>query len=339
MSRRRVLLLAAALAGPLAGLGYLATREWQRAPAAPAAPAEKLSIALPSVPHAALLHIAAAKGYFAAEGLDMTIAPASHGKAAMEDMIQGRTDLAAAAEVVAALSMVKGEPVAIIANMLSASQDPSVVARRDRAVGAPRDLAGKKVGVTFGTSGEYFLWAFLIRHKVAPEAVTLVDLPPAQIAGALASGAIDAAATWHPIVAQARAALGDGAISFAGEGAYTQTFVIVARSDFLPRRAGAIESLLRALLKAEQLNRSRPEEALSLVADGLKVDADALRPVWKDFSFRVELQQSQLMTLEDVARWAMARGLAPTGRVRNFLPHLYLDALLAVRPERVTVVR
>jgi NitT/TauT family transport system substrate-binding protein len=34
----------------------------------------------------------------------------------------------------------------------------------------------------------------------------------------------------------------------------------------------------------------------------------------------------------------MARGYAAKGHVPNFLPHLYLDALLAVQPERVTVL-
>jgi NitT/TauT family transport system substrate-binding protein len=50
-------------------------------------------------------------------------------------------------------------------------------------------------------------------------------------------------------------------------------------------------------------------------------------------------EQSQLITLEDEARWAMARGYIAMGPVPNFLPHLYLDALLAVQPERVTVLR
>ena len=97
--------------------------------------------------------------------------------------------------------------------------------------------------------------------------------------------------------------------------------------------------MLSALLKAEQFKHAYPEEALKLVADRLKIDVKVLQPVWKDFDFKVDLLQSQLITLEDEARWAMARGYAPTGPVPNFLPHLYLDALLAVKPERVTVVR
>ena len=39
------------------------------------------------------------------------------------------------------------------------------------------------------------------------------------------------------------------------------------------------------------------------------------------------------------ARWAMARGYIEKGPIPSFLLNLCLDALLAVQPERVTVMR
>jgi len=78
--------------------------------------------------------------------------------------------------------------------------------------------------------------------------------------------------------------------------------------------------------------------AQALVADQLKLDLKTLQAGWKDLVFKVDLRQSQLVTLEDEARWAMARGYVDNGPVPNMLPNLYLDALLGVQPERVTVV-
>ena len=69
------------------------------------------------------------------------------------------------------------------------------------------------------------------------------------------------------------------------------------------------------------------------------MEAKDLRPIWMNFKFNIDLRQSHLATLEDQARWAMARGYAAQGPVPNFLPHLYTDALLAVQPERMTVLR
>lgn len=323
-----------------AGLALLALLAPAASPAAdrPAGPPEKLSIALSQTPHAALLHIAAAKGFFAAAGLDVTPVPASHGKAAMDLLTSGKADLATAAEVPFVIAVMNGAPLAIAASVVSTSREMAVVARRDRSIHAPRDLLGKKVAVTRGTSGEYFLWAFLIRHKLAPDSVTLVDLPPGRVPQALSSGEVDATATWQPVVAGAQAVLGDNAVTFIEANAYTVTHVVVGRSALLQERAQAIERLVRALLKAEQFCRTSPDEARALMAERLKLTAGTLQHTWKDLRLQVDLRQSHLVTLEDEARWAMARGYAARQPVPNFLPNLYLDALLAVRPERVSVV-
>jgi NitT/TauT family transport system substrate-binding protein len=329
---------AAALAAIILGLVYLGTRGQ---PLTRNLPAEKLRIALPALPDAALVHVAVAKGYFTEEGLDVSILPASYGVAAIGDVLQGKADLAVAAEVPFVISVMKGNALGMVASLVSISNNNAIIARRDHAIAAVGDLAGKKIGVSFGTSGSYFLWAFLIRHKLPlpPDSIALVDLPPDRIVEALAKGSVDAVATWQPISFQAQAALGNNAVSFTEANAYRSIFAAVGRSEFLKGHANAMEKLVRAMLKAEQFMRSHPEETLNLVAEWLKIDVDALRPIWRQFDYRVNLLQSQLITLEDEARWAMARGYAANGPVPNFLPHLYLDALLAVEPERVTVLR
>lgn len=337
-ARRRAAVFFAIGAAALLCVVLLGLYYTTRATAPASSSADKLSIAVSSTPHAALIHLAAAKGFFRREGLDVAIVPVSHGKAALDLLAQGKTDLAAAAEVPFVISVLNGKPLAIAATVVSVSSEMAVIGRRDRGVAAPRDLVGKKVGVTSGTSGDYFLWAFLIRHKVQPELVTLVDLPPGQLVQELARGSVDAVSTWQPLRFSAEAALGENAAVFAEPDAYTVTHVVVGHAELLRARRPAVEKLVRALLRAEAFGRSDPDEAVALVAERLKVDIKALRTGWHGLDLRVDLLQSQLITLEDEARWAMARGYAPRGAVPNFLPHLHLDALAAVRPDRVTVV-
>ncbi len=301
-------------------------------------PRDTLRIALSSTPHASLLHLAAARGYFAEEGLDVSLLPVSHGKAALELLGQGKADVAAAAEVPFVIAVLKGEPLGIAASIASTSTEMAVVGRRDRAIGAPRDLAGKTIGITQGTSGDYFLWAFLIRNKLAPELVTMVDVPPGRIVQSLADGQLDAVAAWEPLRHNAQAILQANAVSLAAPDAYMVTHVVVGRTDFLRNHGAAMQKLMRATLKAEQFVHSHPQQAQALIAERLRIAPQALQPNWNDLDLRVELHQSQLVTLEDEARWAMTRGYAGQREVPDFLPHLYLDALLSVRPDRVTVV-
>jgi ABC-type nitrate/sulfonate/bicarbonate transport system substrate-binding protein len=305
-----------------------------------AAPAmgDRLRIALSQTPHAALLHVAAARGYFAEESLDVTVLPASHGKAAMDLLAQNQADLASAAEVPFVIAVLNGAALAIAASVASVSGELAVVARRDRAIASPRDLPGRKVAVTLGTSGEYFLWAFLIRHKLGPDTVTLVDTPPGRMTQVLADGTVDAVATWQPLVTAARDALGSQAVVFTEANAYTVAHVLVGHQGWLQQHAPAVQRLMRALVKAERFCRAMPAEAAAQVARRLGLPGPVLEQAWAELRKEVDLRQSLLITLEDEARWAMARGYAPLRPLPNFLSHLSLEALLAVQPGRVTVV-
>ncbi len=337
-SRRPVVAVITLIIALVLVLGY-AGRRGLFLTSRPVAPIDTLRIALAATPDAALLHIAAAKGYFVDEGLEVSLSRVSHGKVAIDLLTQDKADLAAAADVPFVISVLKGAHLGVAAAVIHVPNEMAVVGRRDRGIATPRDLQGKRVGVTFGTNGEYFLWAFLIRHRLAPDSVIRVDLPPGKMVEELRKGTVDAISTWEPVRSQAHEALGDNALTFTGADAYTATQVVVGRTEFLKARPRAIEKLMRALLKAEEFNRTQPQQALELVADQLKIDAPTLLASgWKDSEFKVDLRQSQLVTLEDEARWAMARGYADVAPIPNFLPHLHLDALLAVRPERVTVV-
>lgn len=300
---------------------------------------ERLSIALPLVPHAGLVHVAASRGFFADRGLAVTLLPQSHGKAALAELLRGGADLAASADVPVVIEVLNGAPLSIAATMASASNELAVLGRRDRGINTAADLRGRRVGVTLGTSGEFFLWAFLVRHRLAPESLTLVDLPPGRLIAALRGGSVDAIAAWQPVRHEAESTLGDAIASFSAPDAYAQNYVLSGRQELLSARPEALRRLVQALQDAERFVQLEPQQAKNLLAERLKLNAETLEPAWQTLSLELDQQQSLLVTLEDVAVWAMARGYAPVQPMPNFLPHLYLDALAAVQPERVTVVR
>lgn len=332
--RLPLLLVAAALAVGLLAIGMT----WRhRATQAQQTAAVPVRLALSTTPHAALLMLAAEKDYLHEEGLDVSIVPVSHGKAALDLLARGEVDLATAAEVPFVTAVLDGRPLSILASMLNVSDEMAVVARRDRGIAAPADLVGKRVGVPRGTSADYFLSALLIRHRLPRDGVTPVDLPPGRLADELARGRIDAASTWQPLRRDAEAALGAQAITFTSPAAYTVSHVVVGRSDYLREHAAMARRFVRALLKAERFNRLHPDESLAIVARRLKLEPAALLPGWKSLAFRVNLLQSQLVTLEDEADWSTAGSAAASAPTPNFLPHLYLDALLQEQPDRVTV--
>jgi ABC-type nitrate/sulfonate/bicarbonate transport system substrate-binding protein len=285
-----------------------------------------------------LLHLAAALGAYAEQGLLVELVPVSHGKAALDLLEAQRVDLAAAAEVPFVLAVLRGQPYAVLATVASVADEMALVARRDRGISQPSDLAGRRVGVTLGTSGEYFLWAWLIRHRMPPDAVTRVDLAPGKLTAALADGTVDAISSWQPLRQDAERALDANAITFTAPQAYTTTHIVVGRQAMLAAQPDAMRRLVRALLQAERTLRREPERARALVADRLHLAPDQLKRLWADLALRVDQRQSQLTTWEDEARWAMLTGYVPAQPVPNLLPNLSLDALDAEAPGRVTIV-
>ncbi|MEO6278017.1 ABC transporter substrate-binding protein [Roseateles sp.] len=305
----------------------------------PAEGISKLRIATPLVPHAGLFHLASARGFFRDQGLEATLLPQTHGKAALADLLRGRADLAVAADVPVVVEVLKGAPLSIVASVSSASNELAVLGRVDRGIRTPDDLRGRKIGVTLGTSGEYFLWAFLVRYRIAPQSLQLVDLPPSKLIESLRDGLVDGVAAWQPVRYEAERAFGNAIVSLHAPDAYAQRFVLVGLHDYVQAHQQELRRLLQALTDAEAFAQAEPQQAKAALAEQIKLKPGALDPSWQDMTFEVEQQQAQLVTLEDVAMWAMARGYAPAQPMPNFLSHLSLDALLAVGPERVTVVR
>jgi len=298
-----------------------------------------IRIAVPVVPHAGLIHIAAARGLFRERGLDVTLLPQTFGKAAVAELVRGNADLAVAADVPIVVEMLRGAPLSIIASVANASNELAVLGSIDRGVRTPDDLRGRKVGVTLGTSGEYFLWAFLVRHRISPQSIELVDLPPSGLIDALTRGHVDAITAWQPIRHQAELAFGDRIVSMSAPDAYAQTYVLVGRQSYVQAHRPALGEILRALLAADAYVDADPASAKHLLAGLLNLRYETVDPAWHDVTLEVEQQQAQLVTLEDVATWAMARHYVPSQPIPNFVPHLELATMLAVSPERVTVVR
>ena len=331
---RRRILLGGAGAALLATL-YALTRRGVD----PGERKSSIRIAVPVVPHAGLIHIASARGYFRDRGLEVTLLPQSYGKAALAELLRGNADLAVAADVPVVVEILNGAPLSIIGSVANSSNELAVLGRVDRGIRTPGDLHGRKVGVTLGTSGEYFLWAFLVRHRIDPQSVQLVDLPPAGLIDSLRHDVVDAITAWQPVRHEAELAFGDRVVSLRAPDAYSQSYVIVGRQEYVRDHRQELRHVLRALLDADAFVDADPDSAKGMLAGLLKVSPQTLDPSWQDVTLEVEQQQAQLVTLEDVATWAMARHYAPSQPVPNFVSHLELETMLAVSPERVTVVR
>jgi len=309
-------------------------------PRQPPGPPESLTIALNSTYlGSALVSIAAANGYFKAEGLEVTLQPHATGRAALDAVLAAQADLATVAETPFMFAVMKRQAVSIVATISAAARDHGVIARKDRGITTPADLKGKRVGVTRGTTGHFLLDVVLPAHGIQLREVLIADLKPQEMVDGLLSGQVDAAATWNPHLDELKKALGENGLVFFGGRGFRVTFNVAARQDFIRQRPEAMKKLVRALLRAETFAAERSEDARTVMARATRTDRAEVSAVWPDYQLQVRLDQELLTLLEDESRWAIRNGYVDRAEVPNYLGFIHPDALAAVKPAAVTIIR
>jgi sulfonate transport system substrate-binding protein len=310
-----------------------------RADRKPVGPPEKITIAYASPPSTTLADIALAKEYFEMEGLEVTPIFLSSGKAALEEVLAGKADAATVAETPLMFAIMNGQKVSIITSIQTTNTNAAIVARKDRGIAAPRDLKGKRIGVTAGTAAEFFLDVFLTDHDISRQEVTVVNLKPDKTTTALVKGDVSAVSTWSPYKSQTQKKLGDKGITFIDEDIYTQFFTIVVAQEYARHNPSGVRKILRALIRAESFVSRDQAETQRIVAELRRIDITSLNDMWKGSTYGVSLDQSLLLALEDESAWAVKSGLTDMRAIPNYLDFISLDGLASVKPIAVRLVK
>lgn len=302
-------------------------------------PREKITIAYSTAVNAILVYIAFANGYFAEEGLDVTPQPYPFGKLALDAVLEGKADLATAADTPIVFAILNGKKITTTAVIQTANRDNAIVARRDRGISKPADLKGRKIGVTLGTNADFFAGAFLLVNGIDKGQAKIIDMKPDEMAAALDSGKVDAISTFNPTINLLKKGLGNKGVVFFGEDIYTEKFCLAAMQEYVKKNPEAIKKVLRALIKAEGFAQQNPEEARHKVADFIKINKALLDELWSVFTTRVVLDQALLIDLEAQTRWAFKNKLITRKDMPNYLDYIYDAGLQAVKPEAVRLIR
>jgi NitT/TauT family transport system substrate-binding protein len=133
--------------------------------------------------------------------------------------------------------------------------------------------------------------------------------------------------------------LGAGGVTFTLDPPHSLISVLSSRPDLPSKKPGIVKGILKALIRAENFVRERPQESIKIVADAVGIEMELLRRSWKYENFRVSLDQQLLLSLEDESRWAIKSGLTKATKIPNYLDYIYFDGLQSVKPEAVRILR
>jgi NitT/TauT family transport system substrate-binding protein len=324
--------------GTVAAVAVLVTGCWRNEAPATAPESESVTVAVPLALQSTLVFLAKEKRYFDEQGLNVTVKPLESGAAAGEAMVRGQADVALYSEVVFVHSTLDKGDVRLLATLYRSRANTALVARKDRGIASPRDLAGKRIGIIANTGAEYFASSYLEMQGIKSGQANLVPLAVGKAETALLNGDVDAVALFHPYSTRLVAKLGVQAVVFSDPAIYQMQINLVAPPAFAASRPQVARRFLLALDNALNFLRENPEEARRLAVKATNEDPVVFGKMWQVNDFILALNQGLLSVLEDEARWTLAKKPTAQATLPNFLDFIDAGPLQSVRADAVTIL-
>ena len=299
----------------------------------------KVAIALPTQISAGSIFVAQEQKYFQRHAIDATIQPFTLGKDALSSVLKGNADLALLADTPFMLAVMKGEKIAAVTTIFSSRTAIAVVGRKDRGIARAEDLAGKRVGTISGTNAQFFLDALLLSTGVDKSTVEINDVRPGAMVEALQSNRVDAVTAWNPELARLESA-GQGRYAMIyGRDAFVYRFVLVGKQDYISRHAAEVRNVLRAIEDAVQFIQTDAAAAKVIIGNAITLEPALLSRSFDPKDFFLTLDQALLLSLSEQSRWAVDAGFVESKHTPNYLEFIRYQALEAVLPSAVKIIR
>ncbi len=266
---------------------------------------------------ALLVWIAEARGLFRQQGLDIEAKMFSSGLEAADALIKGEVDFSTSSDAVLAGNRFNNPDLRILA-VISTSESARLIGRKDRGIRKPGDLAGKRIGITLSTAGEFLFTRYLSLHGIPATAPVVVDLRPEEIVADLTSGSIDAGLTWEPFVGDAEQALQANAVILPEQLEQFFYFLLLTREDLIEQQTDKIQKILRSLIAAESYASNNPSDAQDVIKSEFKYPESQIHRLWTLHRLHISLPQGLLFKLEEKTAWQVKKGLATAKTPHRF---------------------
>jgi NitT/TauT family transport system substrate-binding protein len=255
--RRQALTLAAGLLAAIAVTGV-----------GRAAEPDKVSVRMDWVfsGYHAPFFVAVKNGYYKDAGLEVTVEP-GNGSGVVAQAIGNGNGTFAAVDGGTMMNLVsKGLKVRAIMGILQKSP-LAIVYNAERGIKEPKDLEGKKIGVTNGEAPLILLPAFFQATGVDASKVELVNADAASKSVIMVSGQVDAELNFNflAIPPLEEHGMKVGTLNYADYGVNLPGLSLIASTDFIESNPDVVRRFVAATLKGYEWTIAHPEEAIDIL--------------------------------------------------------------------------
>ncbi len=268
-------------------------------------------------------YVALAQGWYAEEGIDLTIIPGGPDLSSM-DLVVGRgADFGTALLSDLIVGIQSGKPLVSVAQ-IQQQNGLLLLARKSSGINSPADFKGKRIGVWLG-GWEAQFDALMAQMQLTPNDYELA--PQGYSMEAFLSGDLDVASAmiyneYHVVLESGVPADSLNLIDYADYGLDFPGDTLFVRRDLVEQRPDLCARMLRATLRGWQYAVEHPEEAVDMV---LQYDLSG-----------VQTREHQLAMMQEMAKLVQVsvRPLGYTDR-GDVLRTVEALATYGILPERI----
>ncbi len=236
---------------------------------------ERLTIAIQIWVGYGPLYLAADKGFFAEEGLELVFVDEQLDAARRDAFKAGMLDAEAGTIDQLVSKRAVDTPVVTVAEIdLSLGADAIVATEGIQGL---QDLLGKRVAFARYDVGETFLACLLHEAGLSMAKITVVPASPEKVAQAFLDRKADAAVTWEPWVTRALARPGAHVLTSTKDSPGIIVDVLSVREDIVRDRPQVVRKLLRGWYRAVEYYKAHPAESSRIIAPYYDLSAEGYR--------------------------------------------------------------
>jgi sulfonate transport system substrate-binding protein len=231
---------------------------------------------------------------------------------AFEALNAGAIDITAGSSTSAIAALAAKIPLVVFAYQKMAPGSEGIVAKTDSGITSIKDLAGKKVAVNRGGTGEYLLMRGLETNGVDPKSVQRVYLSPSDSGPSFTQGHVDAWATWDPFLTIAEKAY-DGKVVADGAAIKSDNAVVlVASSEFATGKADQLQLVFDVIKSENAWAVANKAEAGAIWAKEMNVPTDLGAKIGENNAVpTTAVSEADVKQIGAVAQWYADSGIIP----------------------------
>jgi len=262
------------------------------------------------------------KGIFLKHGIDLKLKVLATGQEMSKALQAGEVQIIGSAFSNYPVAVERGMAAKGVVGMMGDrtgrySDEPiSVWTRKGSGVTKIEDLAGKRVGLAIGGTGDEYLTVLLKKKGVARDKVTFLNVPPGNTVSTLQGGSVDAVATWEPFGSLVEAKVPDAVLVARGGGHISYYINMAIVTELIDKSPDVVERYVIGVAEAAQYTRKNLDEAAEIAtrwAPGL--EAAVARKALRHMTFDPRI------TPHTVAAWdENVRVLVEQKKLRAALP-------------------